>query len=170
MPLSTLTNERTHPMAMDIRKIQKLIDLLNKSGISEIEIKEGEQSVRLSKHFMHADAPQRSAQPPIAIHAPIAQQTHHDEPPKSTIKHETHPIMGHIVRSPMVGTFYTAASPDATPFVSIGQAVNIGDTLCVIEAMKMFNEIEADKSGKITQILANNGEPVEYDQPLFVIE
>lgn len=152
---------------MDIRKIRKLIELLEETGITEIEIKEGEESVRLSRygnpdaHYAH-----RTAAPPpqatvSAIHYPPLQA---QEPATASLPE------GHKVRSPMVGTMYTSPSPEAPAFVSVGQSVKVGDKLCIIEAMKMFNEIEADKSGKIVAILVSNGEPVEYDQPLFIIE
>ena len=152
---------------MDIRKIKKLIELLVETGISEIEIKEGEESVRLSRqvhtiesqpiNYVTAPAPVVAAQ---ATPAPTTPEN------KSTEKHPA----GHKVRSPMVGTMYTAPSPDAPSFVTVGQTVNTGDTLCIIEAMKMFNEIEADRNGVIKAILVSNGEPVEYDQILFIIE
>jgi len=148
---------------MDIRKIRKLIELLEETGISEIEIKEGEESLRLSRHTHLMEAPQVRYAP--APHTPQAAPI--------TIQ-ESKPIeavaTGHKVRSPMVGTMYTSPSPDVAVFVTIGKQVNVGDTLCIIEAMKMFNEIEADRSGTITAILVANGEPVEYDQPLFIIE
>lgn len=150
---------------MDIRKIKKLIELLEETGISEIEIKEGEESVRLSRHGHTAEAPryypQAAPQAPIqAAAAPMVQET----------KQASATISGHRVRSPMVGTMYTSPSPEAATFVTLGQTVKVGDTLCIIEAMKMFNEIEADRAGKIVEILVSNGDPVEYDQPLFVIE
>lgn len=150
---------------MDIRKIKKLIELLEETGISEIEIKEGEESLRLSRYSAPTEAPAirytpmpQSAPPPMA-------PSHATE----TKARET-TSSAHKVRSPMVGTMYISPSPDASPFVTVGQAVNVGDTLCIIEAMKMFNEIEADRAGTITAILVTNGDPVEYDQPLFTIE
>lgn len=147
---------------MDIRKIKKLIELLEETGISEIEIKEGEESLRLSRHHYASEAPQvRYVSAPAA--APMQQ-----------VILETKPVVqvptGHTIKSPMVGTLYTSSSPDAAPYVIVGQSVKVGDTLCIVEAMKMFNEIEADKAGKIVAILIANGEPVEYDQPLFIIE
>lgn len=160
---------------MDIRKIRKLIELLEETGISEIEIKEGEESLRLSRHSSapiegnrvhYVSSPTPPVQQSTSInHAPstIAAQ---EEPQAKTTEYPT----GHKVRSPMVGTMYTSPSPEAPPFVSIGQSVKAGDTLCIVEAMKMFNEIEADRSGKIVDILVSNGEPIEYDQPLFIIE
>ena len=150
---------------MDIRKIKKLIELLNETGIAEIEIKEGEESLRLSRfstaeshHITHTPSPT------INIPAPTIYTT-----PTEVIK-SSEKINGHQVRSPMVGTMYTSPSPDAAPFVTVGKNVKVGDILCIIEAMKMFNEIEADRAGTITAILAENGDPIEYDQPLFVIE
>ncbi|CEK09662.1 acetyl-CoA carboxylase biotin carboxyl carrier protein [Legionella hackeliae] len=156
---------------MDIRKIKKLIELLEETGISEIEIKEGEESVRLSRHSFPVEQPaqiryvtpppqQAIAQPAVA--APVAAMSESKAAAPTT--------KGHKVRSPMVGTMYISPSPDAAPFVTVGQSVKVGDTLCIVEAMKMFNEIEADRTGKIIEILVANGEPVEYDQPLFVIE
>ncbi|MEW6981092.1 acetyl-CoA carboxylase biotin carboxyl carrier protein [Colwelliaceae bacterium 6471] len=147
---------------MDIRKIKKLIELVEESGINELEISEGEESVRISRGgtVMQA-APMMQAAPapaPVAA-APAAEAT-----PSAPV------ITGHIVRSPMVGTFYSAASPDAPSFVEVGQHVNAGDTLCIVEAMKMMNQIEADKSGVIKEILAQNEDAIEFDQPLFIIE
>ena len=151
---------------MDIRKIKKLIELVEESGISELEITEGEESVRINRYSPQpAHAPiQYSAAPQQAAPAPAAPQSSDSAPA------ESEEISGHIVRSPMVGTFYEAPSPDASPFVTVGSRVNAGDTLCIVEAMKMMNQIEADKSGVIKQILVENEEPVEFDQPLFVIE
>ena len=151
---------------MDIRKIRKLIELLEETGISEIEIKEGEESLRLSR-YQTTEAPQ------VRYVSPPQGPTHHHPTP---IAHEaSKPVeaattSSHKVRSPMVGTLYTSPSPEAPAFVSIGQTVKAGDTLCIIEAMKMFNEIEADRAGTITAILVTNGAPVEYDQALFAIE
>lgn len=155
---------------MDIRKIKKLIELLEETGISEIEIKEGEESVRLSRHGYHMEAPQQLRYVP---QQQMPQQTmaaqpvlgHADSAPASAPA-----ISGHQIRSPMVGTLYTSPSPEAPAFVKIGQSVKAGDTLCIIEAMKMFNEIESDRAGKIVDILVANGDPIEYDQALFVIE
>jgi acetyl-CoA carboxylase biotin carboxyl carrier protein len=144
---------------MDIRKVKKLIELLEESGIAELEIKEGEDSVRISRQttVMQNTAPVTMAPAaPVAAaeQVPIAAQ----EP------------RGHHVKSPMVGTYYGAASPTSSPFVKEGQSVSVGDTLCIIEAMKMMNQIEADKSGIIRSILVENGSPVEFDQILFIIE
>jgi len=149
---------------MDIRKIRKLIELMEETGISEIEIKEGEESLRLTRNKPGTAIDVHHAQP-AAISSVTSSVA--IAPPPTSIEN---PQRGHSVRSPMVGTLYTAASPDAPAFVSVGQAVNVGDTLCIIEAMKMFNEIEADRSGVITAVLVKNGSPVEYDQPLFIIE
>jgi len=160
---------------MDIRKIKKLIELLEETGISEIEIKEGEESVRLSRHGYAMDLPQQMRyiqQQPVmmqqmpANEAPAAHSVAGSADNSTAVS----PAKGHKVLSPMVGTMYTSPSPDAPAFVAIGQMVKQGDTLCIIEAMKMFNEIEADRSGKIIEILVSNGEPIEYDQPLFIIE
>jgi acetyl-CoA carboxylase biotin carboxyl carrier protein len=146
---------------MDIRKIKKLIELIEESDIVEIEIREGEESVRLSRYsaaVQPAAAPVFAAQPAGApAQAPAAAE----EPEK---------ISGHIVHSPMVGTFYRSPSPGAKSFVEVGDRVNVGDTLCIIEAMKILNQIEADKAGVVAKILVENAQPVEYNQPLFVIE
>lgn len=136
---------------MDIRKIKKLIKLLDESGLAEIEVKEGEESVRISRHA-HEIITTTPKPTETEVKTPVPQ-----EEPK------------HTIRSPMVGTFYRAASPDAKPFVEVGQHVKPGDTLCIIEAMKMFNPIESDCTGTVEAILVENGLPVEYDQPLFVI-
>ena len=151
---------------MDIRKVKKLIELLEESGIAEIEIKEGEESVRISRNNQNlvAAAPAMVAAPaaaPVASTAPAAAEAPAAE--------ESVPA-GHMVRSPMVGSFYRASAPGAKAFVEVGDTVSAGDTLCIIEAMKILNQIEADKSGKITAILVENGQPVEYDEPLFIIE
>lgn len=153
---------------MDIRKIKKLIELLDETGISEIEIKEGEESLRLSRYPTSEHAPQRVVTHHAPAHSvPAAQPTPH-APVES--KSQEKQIQGHKVRAPMVGTMYTSPSPEAAVFVTVGQKVKVGDTLCIIEAMKMFNEIEADRAGIIAAILVNNGDPVEYDQALFVIQ
>lgn len=146
---------------MDIRKIKKLIELLEESGIAELEIKEGEESVRICRYspMLQAAAP-LAAQPGASIQASVAAI----EP---TINVD---LSGQQIKSPMVGTFYASASPTSGPFVREGQKVNIGDTLCIIEAMKMMNQIEADKSGVIKSILVENASPVEFDQVLFIIE
>ncbi len=148
---------------MDIRKIKKLIEIIEESDIAEIEITEGEESIRISRYSSSIPAPAVTAAPvaasPVATIA-LAAATESTE--------ET--ISGHIVKSPMVGTFYGAASPEAAPFVKVGQKVSEGETLCIIEAMKILNQIEADKSGIIKKIMVDNAQPVEYDQPLFIIE
>ncbi|GAB4222653.1 MAG: acetyl-CoA carboxylase biotin carboxyl carrier protein [Gammaproteobacteria bacterium] len=158
---------------MDIRKVKKLIELLEESGISEIEIKEGEEAVRISRHTPITAV---SGTPPVHIPTMHHHPMHHGptplapETPLPASKSEKTQRTGHTINSPMVGTFYSSPSPDANSFVEIGSQVNVGDTLCIIEAMKMFNEIEADKAGNIAEILVENGQPVEFGQPLFVIE
>ena len=147
---------------MDIRKVKKLIELLEESGIAEIEIHEGEESVRISRYAQNA-MPQVVMQAPAAAAPPAA-------PAAAPAPAEPAVPVGHTVNSPMVGTFYRAASPGTKPFVEVGQRVNLGDTLCIIEAMKMLNQIESDKAGVVQAILAENGGPVEFGQPLFVIE
>ncbi len=149
---------------MDIRKVKKLIELLEESGIAEIEIQEGEESVRISRYSQHA--PVAAPQPVAAAPAPVATP----EPAAPAADSGSDVIEGHVVKSPMVGAFYRAPSPGASTFVEVGQSVKVGDTLCIIEAMKLLNQIEADKAGVIKAILVENGQPVEYDQPLFVIE
>ena len=148
---------------MDIRKIKKLIELVEESGINELEISEGEESVRISRGAPAVAAPIMHAAP-IAppMTAPIAAV------PAADVAAPV--ISGHTVRSPMVGTFYASASPDSPAFAELGKHVNAGDTLCIIEAMKMMNQIEADKSGVIKEILAQNEDAIEFDQPLFIIE
>ncbi|MBB1202459.1 acetyl-CoA carboxylase biotin carboxyl carrier protein [Enterobacteriaceae bacterium 89] len=154
---------------MDIRKIKKLIELVEESGISELEISEGEESVRISRSAPNAGFPVMQQayaapmmQPQVAPAAPVAAAA---EAPAAKAE-----ISGHIVRSPMVGTFYRTPSPDAKAFIEIGQKVNVGDTLCIVEAMKMMNQIEADKAGTVKAILIESGQPVEFDEPLVVIE
>jgi acetyl-CoA carboxylase biotin carboxyl carrier protein len=150
---------------MDIRKVKKLIDLLEESGINEIEIHEGEESVRITRA---APGPQGYFAPPMQMPAapttaaPVAAAT-----PAETVAKE---LPGHRVTAPMVGTFYRAPSPGTRPFVEVGSTVEVGDTLCIIEAMKMLNPIEADKAGTVREALVENGHPVEYGQPLFIIE
>ncbi|MBW3566641.1 MAG: acetyl-CoA carboxylase biotin carboxyl carrier protein [Proteobacteria bacterium] len=150
---------------MDIRKVKKLIELLEESGIAEIEITEGEESVRISRHstapttqMFHQPMPQHAAPAPQPAPAAAPAEAASSVP------------AGHQVTSPMVGTFYRAANPGAKPFVDVGASVKAGDTLCIIEAMKMMNQIESDKSGVVKAVLVDNGEPVEFGQPLFVIE
>jgi acetyl-CoA carboxylase biotin carboxyl carrier protein len=149
---------------MDIRKVKKLIELLEESDVAEIEIHEGEESIRISRSSQVAMAAPMMAAPAAApAPAPAAAPTAEAEPAKEEIS-------GHAVRSPMVGTFYRSPAPNSSPFVEVGKQVSVGDTLCIIEAMKLMNQIEADKSGTIKQILVENGQPVEYNQPLFIIE
>lgn len=147
---------------MDLRKLKKLIELVEDSGISELEITDGEEKVRISRHgpaaqpVMYASAhfpPASAAPPPLPVAAPAAPAE----------------VEGHIVKSPMVGTFYRASSPEARSFVEVGQSISAGQTLCIIEAMKLLNEIEADQAGVIKAILVENGQPVEYGEPLFII-
>ena len=149
---------------MDIRKVKKLIELLEESGIAELEIKEGEESVRISRHSAAAPVMQMPAAAPVVSAAPIAAAAAPAAEPAAA------EISGQQIKSPMVGTFYAAASPTSGPFVTEGQTVKVGDTLCIIEAMKMMNQIEADKAGTIRSIMVENGNPVEFDQVLFIIE
>lgn len=154
---------------MDIRKIKKLIELVEESGISELEISEGEESVRISRAAPAPSFPvmQQAYAAPVqqpALSAAVAPVAAEAAPAAAT------EISGHIVRSPMVGTFYRTPSPDAKAFIEVGQKVNVGDTLCIVEAMKMMNQIEADKSGTVKAILVESGQPVEFDEPLVVIE
>ncbi|EGP1729587.1 acetyl-CoA carboxylase biotin carboxyl carrier protein [Salmonella enterica] len=156
---------------MDIRKIKKLIELVEESGISELEISEGEESVRISRTTANAGFPVMQQ----ACAAPMMQQPalSNAVAPTATPAMEAPAaaeISGHIVRSPMVGTFYRTPSPDAKAFIEVGQKVNVGDTLCIVEAMKMMNQIEADKAGTVKAILVESGQPVEFDEPLVVIE
>lgn len=151
---------------MDLRKLKKLIDLVQESGISELEVTEGEEKVRIAKHlpapaaqatYVAAPAPAAAAPTPVsAIAAPAA-------PAEAALPD------GHVVKSPMVGSFYRSSSPGGKAFVDVGQAVAIGETLCIIEAMKLMNEIESDAAGVVKAILVENGQPVEYGQPLFII-
>ena len=152
---------------MDIRKIKKLIELVEESGINELEISEGEESVRINRGGTMIQAPMMQQAPMMPAAAPAPAQA---APAPSAAPVEAAVPSGHIVRSPMVGTFYASPSPDAPAFVEVGQSVNVGDTLCIVEAMKMMNQIEADKAGVIKEILAQNADAIEFDQPLFVIE
>jgi acetyl-CoA carboxylase biotin carboxyl carrier protein len=149
---------------MDLRKLKKLIDLVEASGIAELEITEGEEKVRIAKSI--AGAPMMMAHAPQMVHAsaPAAPAPAAVAAPAEDALPE-----GHVVRSPMVGTFYRAPAPGSKNFAEVGQSVNAGDTLCIIEAMKLLNEIESDQSGVIKAILVENGQPVEYGEPLFVI-
>ena len=162
---------------MDIRKIKKLIELLEDSSLSEIEIVEGEESVRLSRGAPAGGAPVQHAlpanvqaaawsapPPPAAAPAPAPAPAAEPADPEAETVQE-----GELIRAPMVGTYYAASTPDTDPFVSLGQQVSEGETMCIIEAMKMFNQIEAETSGTVVAILVENGQPVEFDQPLFVI-
>jgi acetyl-CoA carboxylase biotin carboxyl carrier protein len=150
---------------MDLRKLKKLIDLVEESGISELELTEGEEKVRISRAMMpsqqpvthYMSAPQQVAPSSNAVPVPVAAEAVVAE------------VEGHIVKSPMVGTFYRSSSPDAKAFIDVGSKVAVGETLCIIEAMKLLNEIECDFAGVIKQILVENGQPVEYGEPLFVI-
>ncbi len=151
---------------MDLRKLKKLIDLVQESGISELEVTEGEEKVRIAKHYGAVAAAQvQYALPPAMPVAGGAQAA----PSAVSLDDEDDLPEGHVVKAPMVGTFYRSPSPGAEAFVQIGQAVKEGDTLCIIEAMKLLNEIEADASGVVKAILLDNGEPVEFGEPLFVI-
>ncbi len=150
---------------MDLRKVKKLIELLEESGVAEIEIKEGEESVRISRgmpagmqmaHAVYAPPPSTPVHAPAPVAAPPAA-------PVATMPD------GQVITSPMVGTYYSAPSPDSAPFIKIGQTVKVGDTLCIIEAMKIMNPIEADRAGTVVSILVENGQPVEFEQPLFIL-
>jgi len=161
---------------MDLRKIKTLIELLEESGISEIEVKEGEESVRICRHppaaapMMHYAMPPAPPAPAPAPPAPAAPADSATRAEKSTADKIIALTKGHIVRSPMVGTFYRSPSPGAKPFVEVGQTVKQGQTLCIIEAMKMLNQIESDKAGVVAEVLVENEQAVQFDQPLFVIE
>lgn len=150
---------------MDIRKIKKLIELLEESNIGELEIREGEETVRISRNGVMPmmAAPMAYAPAPVAPASPAPAAA----PPSETASKPE--LSGHIVHSPMVGTFYRAPSPDAPAFVEVGKSVKVGDVLCIVEAMKMMNQIEADKAGVIKAILLEDGAPVEFDQPMFTI-
>jgi acetyl-CoA carboxylase biotin carboxyl carrier protein len=157
---------------MDLRKIKTLIDLVEQSGISELEVKEGEESVRIARHPTGA-MPQfitMQQAPPAVPAAPSSTPSVAGEPVAEKPAAAPPSAKKHFVRAPMVGTFYRSPSPGAKPFVEVGQTVKQGQTLCIIEAMKMLNQIEADRNGVIAEILVENGQPVEFDQPLFAIE
>jgi len=148
---------------MDLRKLKKLIDLVQESGIAELEITEGEEKVRISRAGQPGPAYMAMPQPmPMQQIAPAAA-------PAAAAPAVAAPVEGHVVKSPMVGTFYRAASPGAKPFIEVGDRVNAGDTLCIIEAMKLLNEIEADQGGQVKEVYVENGQPVEYGEPLFLI-
>lgn len=155
---------------MDLRKLKKLIDLVEESGIAELEVTEGEEKVRIVKHTTPVAVPQTFALPPGGIPAappaPREKSTVFDE---DDLDDEPDEPEGEVVKSPMVGTFYRAASPTAEPFVAVGSTVKAGDTLCIVEAMKLLNEIESEVSGTVKAILVENGQPVEYGEPLFII-
>ncbi len=148
---------------MDLRKLKKLIDLVQESGIAELEITEGEEKVKIVKggSVSFSQAQLAPAPPEAARNGPAAPAAAAPEPPAGQD--------GHVVKAPMVGTFYRTPSPDAKPFVEVGQAIKEGETICIIEAMKLMNEIEADASGIVKAILVENGQPVEYGQPLFIL-
>lgn len=150
---------------MDIRKVKKLIELLEESEISELEITEGEESVRISRQTKTTAAPTPVQQTVVpSAPAPVTQTTSTNE--STTDTHDPNKT----ILSPMVGTFYQSPSPDAAPFIEVGQTIKVGDTICIIEAMKMFNQIETDKAGVVAKILPQDGEPVEYDQPLIILK
>ena len=158
---------------MDLRKIKKLIDLLEESNLAEIEIKEGEESVRLARvpkgsyapqQQVYAPAPEQRGAAPMPMSSPTESATGGSAKPAGSDQPE-----GHVMRAPMVGTFYTSPSPDKPAFVAVGQSVKAGETLAIIEAMKMFNPIEAEVAGTVVAILCESGQPIEFDQPLFVI-
>ncbi len=151
---------------MDLRKLKKLIDLVQESGISELEVTEGEEKVRIAKHFGAVTAPVQHYAMPAPMPMPAA-----GAPAASSVNLDDEDDLpeGHVMKSPMVGTFYRSPSPGAAAFVQVGSVVKKGDTLCIIEAMKLLNEIEAEVDGTVKAILLDNGEPVEFGEPLFVI-
>tara|TARA_B100001057_G_scaffold10418_1_gene9882 strand:- start:6931 stop:7392 length:462 start_codon:yes stop_codon:yes gene_type:complete len=153
---------------MDLRKIKKLMELLEESGIAEIEVKEGEESIKLSRNISQSSIPNQPIyqQPVLPAQQPVAQNDNKEPSAQGTAGDSNKKT----VNSPMVGTFYASASPESKPFVTVGQPVKKGDTLCILEAMKMMNQVQAETNGTIVEILVDNAEPVEFDQPLFVIE
>jgi len=151
---------------MDLRKLKKLIDLVEESGIAELEVTEGEEKVRITR--VSANAQLAYAQPMTAVQLPTAQAA--PAPAQAAAAPAAGPDLTNAVKSPMVGTFYRSPSPGAKMFVDVGSQVNVGDTLCIIEAMKLMNEIEADRAGTVKAILVVDGQPVEYGEPLFIIE
>jgi acetyl-CoA carboxylase biotin carboxyl carrier protein len=163
---SSQTKNPSAGVTMDIRKVKKLIEMLEESSLAEIEIREGEESIRISR-ASSTGAPTVTQIMPAAAPAPATAAT---PAPASRVAEELIALSGHAVKSPMVGTFYGAPSPGAKPFVEIGDTVSVGDTLCIIEAMKMMNEIESDKAGAIKAILKENGQPVEFGEAMFIIE
>ncbi len=154
---------------MDLRKLKKLIDLVQSSGISELEVTEGEEKIRIAKNLAPVIPAGTALPPSFAMTQAMPMPASGVSPPALSVESETDLPEGHIVKAPMVGTFYNAPSPGADIFVKVGSAVQKGDTLCIIEAMKLLNEIEADMDGTIKAILVENGEPVEFGAPLFVI-
>ncbi|WP_257797636.1 acetyl-CoA carboxylase biotin carboxyl carrier protein [Aggregatibacter actinomycetemcomitans] len=155
---------------MDIRKIKKLIELVEESGIMELEISEGEESVRINRGSpasVQYTVPMAAPAAPVAAPAPSAPAA---SPAPAAAPAASEEVTGHKIRSPMVGTFYRSPSPEAKAFVDVGQTVKVGDALCIVEAMKMMNRIEADKAGVVKAILVNDGDPVEFDEPLIIIE
>ena len=154
---------------MDLRKLKTLIDLVSESNVSELEITEAEGKVRIVKGPVGGPV---AVAAPVMVAAPAASTAAATTPaaPVAATPAEAPVVSGHVVKSPMVGTFYTASSPEAKPFVQVGSVVKEGETICIIEAMKILNEIEADKSGTVTRVLVDNGQAVEYGQPLFMIE
>jgi acetyl-CoA carboxylase biotin carboxyl carrier protein len=154
---------------MDIRKVKKLIELLEESNIGEIEIKEGEESVRISRYGNQPSAPVTYAAPAPAAPAPVAAPAPSEASAPEANSPAAAPVADNAVLSPMVGTFYRSPSPEAPSFIEVGQTVRVGDVLCIVEAMKMMNQIEADRAGTVTAIHVENGEAVEFDQPLISI-
>ena len=155
---------------MDIRKVKKLIELLESSDVAEIEIKEGEEAVRISRISKNAPAQMHYMAPMMQqapAHAPAA---HAHAAPVAAPEAESKSLRGNVIKSPMVGTFYRSPSPSSPMFVEVGQHVKVGDVICIVEAMKMMNQIESDKAGRVVSVMAKNGEPVEFGQPLFIIE
>jgi acetyl-CoA carboxylase biotin carboxyl carrier protein len=155
---------------MDIRKIKKLIELLEESGIAEIEIKEGEEALRISRMPSGTAVTQLPAMAALPLPAPLAPAPAAAAPRQAETPAAKAKANEHVVTAPMVGTFYGAPSPGAKPFIEIGDEIKVGQVLCIIEAMKMMNQIESDKAGRVTSIMARNGDPVEFGQPLFVVE
>jgi acetyl-CoA carboxylase biotin carboxyl carrier protein len=157
---------------MDIRKIKKLIELLEESGIAEIEIKEGEEALRISRMPTGTAVAQLPPMASLPLAAPLAVPTKGAAPSAAEVAPPAGKAKGneHVITAPMVGTFYGAPSPGAKPFIEIGDEIKVGQVLCIIEAMKMMNQIESDKAGRVTSIMARNGDPVEFGQPLFVVE
>ncbi|RTE85691.1 MULTISPECIES: acetyl-CoA carboxylase biotin carboxyl carrier protein [Gammaproteobacteria] len=155
---------------MDIRKIKKLIELVEESGIAELEITEGEEAVRISRNNQNMMPAMAQYQVPQHMPAPAPAAAPAAEAPAANAEPAKEEVSGHVIKSPMVGTYYESPAPGAKAFVTVGQRVNVGDTLCIVEAMKMMNQIEAEVSGVVKQVLVENEAPVEFDQPLFIIE